>query len=60
CYRDSSVFLNLPVAIGDAIKHTKHGRIDKAAKALAQPSVRKSARSLMHEWKTLKRLARTS
>jgi hypothetical protein len=59
CYRDSSVFLNLPVAIGDAIAHTKRGRIDKAAKALAQPSVRKSAKSLMNEWKTLKRLART-
>jgi MoaA/NifB/PqqE/SkfB family radical SAM enzyme len=60
CYRDSSVFLNLPVAIGDAIKHTKRGRIDKAARALAQPSVRKSAKSLMNEWQTLKRLARTS
>jgi MoaA/NifB/PqqE/SkfB family radical SAM enzyme len=60
CYRDSSVFLNLPVAIGDAIKHAKHGRIDKAAKVLAAPSVRKSAKSLMQEWKTLKRLARTS
>jgi hypothetical protein len=59
CYRDSSVFLNLPVAIGDAIGHTKRGRLGKAAQALAAPSVRKSARSLMTEWKTLKRLART-
>jgi MoaA/NifB/PqqE/SkfB family radical SAM enzyme len=59
CYRDSSVFLNLPVAIGDAIGHTKRGRLGKAARALAQPSVRKSAKSLMTEWKTLKRLART-
>jgi MoaA/NifB/PqqE/SkfB family radical SAM enzyme len=60
CYRDSSVFMNLPVAIADAIGHTKRGRIDKAARALAAPSVRKSARSLLDEWKTLKRLARTS
>jgi hypothetical protein len=60
CYRDSSVFMNLPVAIGDAITHAKGGRLGAAARTLAQPSVRKSAKSLMHEWKTLKRLARTS
>jgi len=60
CYRDSSVFLNLPVAIGDAIGHAKRGRLGRAAKTLAAPSVRKSARSLMDEWKTLKRLAKTS
>jgi MoaA/NifB/PqqE/SkfB family radical SAM enzyme len=59
CYRDSSVFMNLPVAIGDAIGHARRGRLGKAAKTLAHPSVRKSAASLMSEWKTLKRLAKT-
>jgi MoaA/NifB/PqqE/SkfB family radical SAM enzyme len=59
CYRDSGVFLNLPVAIGDAIGHTRRGRLGRAAKTLAAPSVRKSAKSLMNEWKTLKRLAKT-
>jgi MoaA/NifB/PqqE/SkfB family radical SAM enzyme len=59
CYRDSSVLLNLPVAIGDAISHARRGRLGKAARTLAQPSVRKSAKSLMNEWQTLKRLAKT-
>lgn len=60
CYRDSSVFFNLPVALGDALRDLRRGRVTAAIRALNRSSVRKSAKSLWNERQTLKKLARTS
>jgi len=59
CYRDSSVFLHFPVSIGDALRATARGRFDKAFMALAQKTNWRSLKSLISEWRTLKKLART-
>jgi MoaA/NifB/PqqE/SkfB family radical SAM enzyme len=59
CYRDSSVFFNFPVAIGDAMRLARRGRVVAAARTLVSPSARLSLRSLLGEWRTLKKLART-
>jgi MoaA/NifB/PqqE/SkfB family radical SAM enzyme len=58
CYRDSSVLLNFPVAIGDALRALGRGRPDRAARALAAPAVRRSIGALLEGSGTLKRLAR--
>ena len=60
CYRDSSVFFNLPVALGDAMRHLRRGKVVAAARTLRRQSVWKSARSLWSERQTLKKLARTN
>jgi len=59
CYRDSSVFFNFPVAIGDAMRLAGRGRIGAAVATLTSPSARRSLRSLLSEWRTLKKLAKT-
>lgn len=59
CYRDASVFLHFPVALGDALRHLQGGRIGAAVRVLTRPSVGKSIGSLLTEFRTLKRLART-
>src|SRR5262245_31932919 len=42
CYRDSSVFFNFPVAIGDAMRLVRRGRVASAARTLFSPSARLS------------------
>lgn len=59
CYRDSAVLFNFPVALGDGLRALAKGRVGEAAKAFARPSARKSVKALMHEWQTLKKLAKT-
>jgi MoaA/NifB/PqqE/SkfB family radical SAM enzyme len=60
CYRDASVFLNFPVAIGDALGLLGRGRPLAALRALAAPSSRASVAALIREARTLRKLARTS
>ncbi|MEZ5833925.1 MAG: radical SAM protein [Dongiaceae bacterium] len=59
CYRDSSVFFNFPVAIGDAMRLVGRGRLGAALGTMFSSSARRSLRSLLSEWRTLKKLART-
>lgn len=59
CYRDSSVFLHFPVSIGDALRAGKRGRLDKVVSALFTRTGWLSLKSLLGEWRTLKKLART-
>ena len=59
CYRDSSVFFNFPVALGDAMRLARRGRIVGATKILLSRSARLSLRALLGEWRTLRKLART-
>lgn len=59
CYRDSGVLFNFPVALGDGLRALGKGKVGEAAKAFARPSARKSVKALMHEWQTLKKLAKT-
>ena len=58
CYRDSSVLLHFPVAIGDAIGQIRRGRPDKALALLATNSNWRSVTALLDGAGTLSRLAR--
>jgi len=60
CYRDSSVFFNFPVAIGDALRLVAKGRLLAAFSRMNNRSARKSLASLLGEWRTLRKLAQTS
>ena len=55
CYRDSSVYLALAVAVGDAIGHLRRGRIAGAIKRLASEPARASAAALWRERHMLRR-----
>jgi MoaA/NifB/PqqE/SkfB family radical SAM enzyme len=57
CYRDSSVFLHLPVAIGDAMRQARQGRLGAAARTLAARTTRTAVGALIREWYTLRKLA---
>jgi MoaA/NifB/PqqE/SkfB family radical SAM enzyme len=57
CYRDSSVLLHFAVAIGDALACLKRGEISKAARTLVTKSTALSIKSLLNEWKTVRKLA---
>lgn len=59
CYRDSAVFMHLPVALGDAMRDLRRFRPDRALRRLWSRSNRLSMRSLLDEWRTLKKLAKT-
>lgn len=54
CYRDSSVYLALAVALGDAVGYLRRGRIVSAAKRLASEPARASAAALWRERHTLR------
>lgn len=54
CYRDSSVYLALAVAVGDAIGSLRRGRIGAAVKRLASEPARASAAALWRERRTLR------
>ena len=54
CYRDSSVYLALAVALGDAVGYLRRGRIASAAKRLASEPARASAAALWRERRTLR------
>ena len=53
CYRDSSVYLALPVAVGDAVGYLR--RLAAAAKQLASEAARASAAALWRERGALRR-----
>jgi MoaA/NifB/PqqE/SkfB family radical SAM enzyme len=55
CYRDSSVYLGLAVALGDAIGSLRRGHIVSAVKRLASEPARASAAALWRERRTLRR-----
>ncbi|MBI1209323.1 MAG: radical SAM protein [Azospirillum sp.] len=59
CYRDASVFLHFPVALGDALGHLRAGRVAAAFRVLATASNRRSIGALIGEWRTLRKLSRT-
>jgi hypothetical protein len=58
CYRDSAVLFNFPVALGDGLRALGKGQVSEPARAFARLRVRKSVKALMHEWQTLKKLAK--
>lgn len=58
CYRDSSVLLNFPVAVGDAMHQARGGRLGAAARTLMAPSSRRSIGALLEGLPVLSRLAR--
>lgn len=55
CYRDSSVYLALPVAAADAVGYLRRGRLAAAAKQLVSEAARASAAALWRERRTLRR-----
>ncbi len=57
-YRDSSVYLAVAVALGDAIGYLRCGRIASAAKRASEPA-RASAAALLRERRMLHGHART-
>jgi len=57
CYRDASVFLHFPMALGDAVAALRRGRPLGALGALATRSCRESVAALLVEWRTLRALA---
>ncbi len=59
CYRDSSVFMGFPIALGDAFQHAKRGRLGAAVRALASETARASVGTLWQERRLLRRMART-
>jgi MoaA/NifB/PqqE/SkfB family radical SAM enzyme len=59
CYRDASVLMHTPVSVSDAIQDLRKGKLLSAIRHLGKPSNFLSLKTLVEEWNTLKKMAKT-
>ena len=59
CYRDASVLMHAGISVGDAIQDLRHGKVLSAMRHLGKRTNFRSLRTLLQDWSTVKKLAKT-